>query len=245
MQNAPRTKLGETAGRSLAAAAILLSAQMLPAQEAATAATSSLTLKDIIVRGGDIMYWLILLSLVAVMLIIYYVLTLRRNVLAPTKFVHDAQDAAEAGDIDRLQELASKSDSPAGRIIAAACEAAPQGRGEMEKAMDEEGSRQVALLWGRIQYLMDIGTIAPMVGLLGTVWGMIISFLALDTDLAMVNKVSNLTSGVSQAMFTTLGGLVIGIFSFLAYSFFRGRLNKLTGELEGDCAGILRRVKGK
>ena len=76
-------------------------------------------------------------------------------------------------------------------------------------------------------------------------WGMIISFLALDTDLAMVNKVSNLTSGVSQAMFTTLGGLVIGIFSFLAYSFFRGRLNKLTGELEGDCAGILRRVKGK
>lgn len=226
--------------KKLPSALALLASASIFAQEAAT--TPSLTLKDIIVKGGDIMYVLVALSLVAVMLIVFYCLTLRRNVLAPAKFIRDAQDAAESGDVERLRELTASDSSTASKIIGAACEAYNDGQEAMRSAMEEEGSRQVALLWSRIQYLMDVGTIAPMVGLLGTVWGMMVSFLALDTDLNMVNKVSNLTSGVSQAMFTTFGGLIVGILSIVAYSIFRGHLNKLTGTLESDCAGVLRRL---
>ncbi|MCQ2402905.1 MAG: MotA/TolQ/ExbB proton channel family protein [Lentisphaeria bacterium] len=218
----------------------LAASSALFAQEATA---PSLTLKDIIVKGGDIMYVLVLLSLVAVMLIVFYCLTLRGKVLAPAKFIRAAQDAAEAGDLERLKELSKADSSVAAKIVAAACEAGNDGPDAMRSAMEEEGGRQVALLWSRIQYLMDVGTIAPMFGLLGTVWGMMVSFLALDTDLAMANKVSNLTSGVSQAMFTTFGGLIVGILAIAAYSFFRGHLNRVTGELEAACAGILRRFK--
>lgn len=205
----------------------------------------TLTLRDIIVRGGDIMYLLLLLSIVAVMLIVFYCLTLRRKVLAPAKFLHDAQDAAAAGDSERLQELTAKNSSVAARILKAAFEESARGADAMRAAMEEEGARQVALLWSRLQYLMDVGTIAPMVGLLGTVWGMMVSFLALDTDLAMANKVSNLTSGVSQAMLTTFGGLIVGILAIVAYSIFRGHLNRLTGSLESDCTSVLRRYPTK
>ena len=217
----------------------LIASSALFAQET----TPSLTLKDIILKGGDIMYVLVVLSLIAVMLIVFYCLTLRKKVLAPPKFIHAAQDAAESGDLEQLRELAKADSSVAARIVAAACEAGADGADAMRAAMEEEGGRQVAMLWSRIQYLMDVGTIAPMVGLLGTVWGMMISFLALDTDLAMANKVSNLTSGVSQAMFTTFGGLIVGILAIAAYSFFRGHLNRVIGDLEATCAGILRRFK--
>ncbi|MCQ2397321.1 MAG: MotA/TolQ/ExbB proton channel family protein [Lentisphaeria bacterium] len=230
--------------RILQILAVMASSTLL-AQDAEAAATQALTLKDIIVKGGDIMYVLVALSIVAVMLIVFYCLALRKNVLAPVKFVRAAQDAAEAGDIERLRELANGNSSSAAKIVASACEAYDDGIDAMRNAMEEEGARQVALLWSRIQYLMDVGTISPMVGLLGTVWGMMVSFLALDTDLNMVNKVSNLTSGVSQAMFTTFGGLIVGILSIVAYSIFRGHLNKLTGALEGECAGILRRLRTK
>ena len=230
--------------RFLPILAMAASATLL-AQEAGNATSTALTLKDIIVKGGDIMYVLVALSVVAVMLILFYCLTLRKNVLAPVKFIRAAQDAAETGDIERLRELATANGSIAAKIVSSACEAYDDGPEAMRNAMEEEGARQVALLWSRIQYLMDVGTISPMVGLLGTVWGMMVSFLALDTDLNMVNKGSNLTSGVSQAMFTTFGGLIVGILSIVAYSIFRGHLNKLTGVLEGECAGILRRLRTK
>lgn len=189
------------------------------------------------------MYVLVFLSLVAVMLVLYYCLTLRRGVLAPAKFIRAAQDAAEAGDWEQLQELAAKDGSLAAKAVLAAVQERENGLEGARQAMEEEGARQTSLLWGRLQYLMDVASIAPMVGLLGTVWGMMVSFLALDTQLAMANKVSNLTSGVSQAMFTTFGGLVIAIFSLAAYALFRGRLNRLAAQVEGECKSVLRRFR--
>ena len=216
---------------------------LLPAQDAAQAETAAITAKDLIVKGGDLMYVLVFLSLVAVMLVLYYCLTLRRGVLAPAKFIRAAQDAAEAGDWEQLQELAAKDGSLAAKAVLAAVQERENGLEGARQAMEEEGARQTSLLWGRLQYLMDVASIAPMVGLLGTVWGMMVSFLALDTQLAMANKVSNLTSGVSQAMFTTFGGLVIAILSLAAYALFRGRLNRLAAQVEGECKSVLRRFR--
>ncbi len=216
---------------------------LLPAQDAAQAETAAITAKDLIVKGGDLMYVLVFLSLVAVMLVLYYCLTLRRGVLAPAKFIRAAQDAAEAGDWEQLQELAAKDGSLAAKAVLAAVQERENGLEGARQAMEEEGARQTSLLWGRLQYLMDVASIAPMVGLLGTVWGMMVSFLALDTQLAMANKVSNLTSGVSQAMFTTFGGLVIAIFSLAAYALFRGRLNRLAAQVEEECKSVLRRFR--
>ncbi len=225
-----------------ASLALLASTLLLQAQDAAPQA--SITLKDLLVKGGPIMYILVVLSFVAVGLILYYCFSLRRAVLAPVKYLRKAQDAAESGDLDALEELSRKDGSMAAKVVLASLQArADGGEDAVAPAMEEEGSRQFSLLWNRVQYLLDVSSIAPMVGLLGTVWGMMVSFLALDTELAMANKVSSLTSGLSQAMFTTFGGLIIGIVALAAYSVFRGRLNTLATQLEEDCKSVLRRFK--
>ncbi len=233
--------------KTLAAIAAFAAGTAALAQEGAVQEGASLTLKSIITRGGGIMYVLVALSVVAVMLIIYYLLSLRPSVLCPAKFLHAAQDAASSGDLGGLQELCAKEQSAAGRILLAACARHDAGSAvaadheAMLKALEDEGARQVSGIWGQLQYLMDVGGIAPMVGLLGTVWGMMVSFSGLESGLNMINKADRLASGVSQAMFTTFGGLIIGIASMVAYALFRGRLNRLVGLLETECAGVLRR----
>ena len=227
---------------------IIMAGMMLSAgaQEASTMANApDLTMMDIITKGGGIMYVLVALSMVAVMLIIFYLFTLRKSILCPNKFISQAKEAAERGDVEGMAELAASDMSPAARIVNAALLSLPQGStkvdlGQLQGAMEDEGSRQVALLWAKIQYLMDIGTIAPMIGLLGTVWGMMVSFTGLDAGISLANKSARLTSGVSQAMFTTFGGLIVGILSIAAYSVFRGRINRLTSYLESECAALLR-----
>ena len=233
--------------KTLAAMSAFATGTAAFAQEAASQEAASLTIKSIITRGGGIMYLLVALSVVAVMLIIYYLLSLRPAVLCPAKFLHAAQDAAALGDLNGLQELCAKEQSAAGKILLAACARHDEGSAvaadheAMLKALEDEGARQVSGIWGQLQYLMDVGGIAPMVGLLGTVWGMMVSFSGLESGLNMINKADRLASGVSQAMFTTFGGLIIGIASMVAYALFRGRLNRLVGLLETECAGILRR----
>jgi biopolymer transport protein ExbB len=111
----------------------------------------------------------------------------------------------------------------------------------LRDAMEDEGARQAGILLQRIQYLMDVGIIAPMVGLLGTVWGMMQSFSGLKSGISIVNKADALAAGVSTAMYTTFAGLFVGILAMIAYSVFRGRVNKLIGGIETACNRVLRR----
>jgi len=222
-----------------------MAAGMCQAAETAEGVASSLSMESIIVRGGFLMYVIVLLSFLAVGLIVFYLLSLRAGVLYPKSFITDAQDAAELGDIDTLRELCQENDSPAAKIINAALEQCTDTSSNFDLVyhdMEDEGVRQAGVLWQRIQYLADVGTIAPMVGLLGTVWGMMISFSGMQTGMAIVNKADALASGVSTAMFTTFGGLIVGILAIACHALFRGRINKLLSQMECACGGILRRL---
>ena len=108
----------------------------------------------------------------------------------------------------------------------------------MREIAETEGTRQVSSLNHRITYLADVGTIAPMVGLLGTVSGMIHSFGSLATDVA-TSKPMMLASGVSEALVCTASGLVVGIVAFTGYAYFRGRVQRLNSELEAAATQIL------
>lgn len=206
----------------------------------------ALTVKQILTQGGDIMHVIVGLSLVAVGLIIFYLLTLRPALIFPKHFIMEAQDAAETGDLELLRELCQENASPAAMIINAALEQCVDGQpldyNTARDAMEDEGARQASFLWQRIQYLLDVSVISPMVGLLGTVWGMMVSFSGLESGVSIINKADALASGVAQAMYTTFGGLIVAIFSMTAYAMFRGRINRLIGALEGTCNGVLRRL---
>ena len=203
-----------------------------------------LTLRSIFVKGGWIMYGIAGLSFLAIALAFFYILSMRAEVLFPKRFILEAQDAAENNDIEALKDLCADNSSPSARIIAASLEAIIPGQpvnyDRLRDAMEDEGARQASTLWQRLQYLMDVAVISPMVGLLGTVWGMMISFGGIENGAEFAKKAETLASGISQAMNTTFGGLIVGIFAMALYDILRGRLNKLIGAMESSCGSVLR-----
>ncbi|MGZ5020045.1 MAG: MotA/TolQ/ExbB proton channel family protein, partial [Chthoniobacterales bacterium] len=103
---------------------------------------------------------------------------------------------------------------------------------------ETEGTRVASALNNRVIYLADIGMIAPLLGLLGTVLGIIRSFGALGADIGSARYVQ-LSNGVSEALINTSAGLAIGIPAMIFYAFFRGRSQRLISELESAVTHVL------
>ncbi len=213
---------------------------------AGEAAPRTITLAEIIQKGGMPMLVIAALSIVAFFLILYYFLTIRGGALYPKTFLRRAEDAAAAGDADALRTLCAENDSAAAHILGAAAEHVigdtAASYSAVRDAVEDEGARQASILWQRIQYLMDVAVVAPMVGLLGTVLGMMKAFAGLDVGVSIANKADFLAQGIGQAMYTTAGGLVVGIGSMVVYALFRGWVNRHIGQLELACARVIRRL---
>ncbi len=207
---------------------------------------STMTLAAIFRKGGWIMYVIAALSFLSIALAIFYFLTMRSSLLFPRNFILEAQDAAEGNDFETLKSLCDSSQTPAARIIAAALGQIVPGKplnyDRLRSAMEDEGGRQASFLWQRLQYLMDVAVISPMVGLLGTVWGMMISFGGIENGAEFAKKAETLASGISQAMYTTFGGLIVGIFAMALYDILRGHLNRLVSSMESACGSVLARL---
>jgi biopolymer transport protein ExbB len=212
---------------------------------AADQAMRAVPAREIFDKGGIAMKAIAGLSVVSVFLTFFYAFTMRPATLFPKRFMRDAEDAAEEGDLEALRALCANNESPAARIIESAAEVlAGDSRVDymvVRDALEDEGVRQAGALWQRIQYLQDIAVISPMLGLLGTVLGMMHSFAGLQAGVAFANKADALAAGVAEALYTTAGGLVVGILSMAIYAFFRGQVNRLVGGLENACNRVLRR----
>lgn len=209
----------------------------LAAQETATGRPPLMVFID---RGGPVMYVLIFLSFVSFCLVFYYLLSLRVVAIAPPKFIQQAEEALAKKDYEMLSGVCSDNDSPASKIISAGAEIFIKSKNNysmIRDAVEDEGARQANQLWHRIQPLQDIAVVAPMVGLLGTVIGMINSFMSLTEELG-TPRPTVIASGVSMALITTAAGLIIGITAMILYSFFRSRINKLLTVLENSCNKI-------
>jgi len=109
---------------------------------------------------------------------------------------------------------------------------------QVREIAETEGTRVAASLNNRVIYLADIGMIAPLLGLLGTVFGIIASFGALGADVGSARYVA-LSRGISQALVNTATGLAIGIPAMVFYAFFRGKAQKLISELESATTHVL------
>ena len=239
MNRRARTVLGFVA----AAAALLPS--LAKAAAAEPQAQQWDTFDGIMTAGGrPCMSVLLAMSVLAIFLLVYYSLTMRPRVLYPPAFVRDLERIAAEGDVESMRILCREYDCAASRIIAAALDflASQKTRDAraVSDALEEEGGRQASLLWQRAQYLLDIAILAPMVGLLGTVLGMLRAFAGMQADIGTVVIPTSLSSGVAMALVATAGGLFVGIPAMMFYAFFRNRVMWLAGELEVVCGRIVR-----
>ncbi|MDE0858681.1 MAG: MotA/TolQ/ExbB proton channel family protein [Akkermansiaceae bacterium] len=200
-------------------------------------------------KGGYTMFALGALSVFTFVLILLYFLTLRRSSVVTNKFMNTAEAMIRKRDYLGLITYCQRRGEAVARITQKTLDfltrnptATPSDIREIAEA---EGSRQGGILTQRISYLADIGGIAPMVGLLGTVIGMIKSFIEIAEGKNEGLKQLQLAEGIWEALITTAVGLIISIFAMVFYSYFRGRVQRHIAELEAAGTHILALVGGQ
>ena len=205
-------------------------------------APAKTTLWQIALSGGYVMIPLAALSVLAVMLILVYLVTLRRGAVATSRFMQTAEALIRKKDYLGLLAISNRHNAAVARIVQRTLDVLTQNPratlAEAREIAQAEGNRLAGALNQQITYLADIGTIAPMLGLFGTVLGMIKSFTAVASDIA-ASRPMLLAQGVSEALVTTAAGLLVGIPAMAAYSFFRGRVQARISDLEAATTQLI------
>lgn len=184
--------------------------------------------------GGAIGYIIMALSIVALSLIVMHFVQIRRSTLLPSEQLAVLESLLAGGKVQDALEYCvdPANDSYLTRILAGGLlryQRSAFGPFELKNALEEAGEDQSARLYRSTDALGVIGTIAPLLGLLGTVWGMVGAFKTLGT-----NSDSDLASNISIALVTTLLGLALAIPCVALFSFFRNRIDGLSSETAGE-----------
>jgi len=201
-------------------------------------AEQGLSLLNIIKLGGPLMYVLFALSIAMVAMVTYFFLALSPGNIMPPLFLRRIQQVIRDKKIDEARMLCSQNRNVVSQIIRSGLDSVQKGPRGVLEAMNSEGSRRASSLWQKINFLSDIAVISPMVGLLGTVIGMFQAFMSVSSSGITQGKINPayLTSGVAQAVVTTIAGLVIGILATMAYAYFRGVVQRIVINLEAVCS---------
>jgi biopolymer transport protein ExbB len=203
-----------------------------------SALTEEVTLFKMIQWGGVILWVLIAMGFAALVMSIYFLLTVTPKREVPPNLAHRLVNQIRAGDLRGAYQLCEGRDEMLANVIRAGLRMSGHDRYVIQDAMESEGERGVMTLWQKIFYLNNIGVVAPLVGLLGTVWGMVLAFASIASDNAQVKSMA-VASAVSKAMICTVGGLVVAIPSLAVYYFLRGRVVKIIAAVEAQASEVV------
>lgn len=198
---------------------------------------------EIVVAGGWLMVPIILCSIAALAIIGERFWSLRQDKVAPKNLVAQVWHWRKNGQLTPERVLALRNGSPLGRVLAAGLLNMAHSREVMKESLEETG-RQVVLELER--YLNTLGTIAsisPLLGLLGTVLGMIKVFTAITTH--GVGNPGVLAGGISEALITTAAGLTVAIPSLMFYRYFRGKVDALVLKMEEEALKLVEVIHGE
>lgn len=189
---------------------------------------------DFVIKGGPMMIPIGLCSLVALTVIIERVVSLRRRTVIPPKFMGGLRDILNNGDNDREEvlEYCRENDSPIARLFAAGIKRLGMSVELVEKYIQEAGQREVLKLRRYLRVLSVIASIAPLMGLLGTIFGMITAFQTVAMSAESLGKAELLAKGIYQAMITTAAGLMVAIPVLIAYHWICAKVDRLVTEMD-------------
>jgi len=197
-----------------------------------------------ILAGGPIGFVILFLSFVSLALIIEHVVNIKRDKIVPPQLIDEIEGMFENEEYQEALELCEAEPNFLTNVLAAALPKINAGFETMKGAMDDVGEEEAIKLQQKIGYLSLIGNIAPMLGLFGTVTGMISAFQTIASKGASVTP-ADLAGGISQALVTTFLGLFVAIPSMIAYFFFRNRVVRITLEIGAIADDLVERFRGK
>jgi biopolymer transport protein ExbB len=203
------------------------------------------TLLQLLKSGGWVMIPLILASLVTVALVFACLFSLRRGTIVTRRFMETAEALLRKRDYLGLIAVSNRHPEAVARITSRTLDFATKNPTAPPEAIREvaetEGSRVASSLNHRIVYLADIATLSPMLGLLGTVVGIINSFGVLASNTTQPRPIL-LAHGVSEALVATAAGLVVGIVAMVFYSIFRGKVASMISDLEAATSHVVNMI---
>ncbi len=181
-------------------------------------------------KGGYTMIPIGLCSIIVLAVVMERFISLRRKNILPDDLVNATERYLRRGDYEETVRICERFNVPFAHVIRAALARRHLGIGEMERAMVGTGQHQATVLSRNLRTLGVIANLAPMLGLFGTVVGMIRAFEVISQF--GTGNPSLVAEGISEALITTAAGLIIGIPSLAAYHFFRSRGDRFLFEIE-------------
>src|SRR5918992_2901093 len=188
-------------------------------------------------RGGPVMYPILVCSIIGLAVFLERLAFLRRKHLLPQRFVRSVRLAWQQREFDTAWRLCQQQDVPLARILRAGLLKVKAGPQEVERAIEVSGSHEAGVLEANLRFLGAISNIAPMLGFLGTVTGLITAFNVIAVQGTGDPKL--MADGVSEALITSEFGLFVGIPALGAYHYLRGKVDRLLHEMEAVTIDLL------
>jgi len=197
-----------------------------------------------ITAGGAIGFVFLFCSFISLALIIEHIVNIKRDKIVPPQLIDEIEGMFENEEYQEALELCEAEPNFLTNVLAAGLPKINAGFDTMKAAMVEAGDEEAIKLQQKIGYLSLIGNIAPMMGLFGTVSGMIEAFQTIAAKGASVTP-ADLASGISKALVTTFLGLFVAIPTMIAYFFFRNKVVRVTLEIGAIADELVERFRGK
>jgi biopolymer transport protein ExbB len=220
--------------------------QSVPAAMDAASAISTTDLGKIVHDAGPLMYAILLCSFLLVAFLLERTVSLRRRRVIPKPFVTRFLQQLREGQLDRQQalDLCEENGSPVARVFAGAVRKWGRPGVEVEQGVIDAGERVTNGLRRYLRVFYGVATVGPLLGLMGTVLGMIQTFNAIATGDA-VGKSEMLAGGIAKALLNTAGGLAVAIPASVCYVFFASRVDRLVVEIDKQAQEVVNEISAE
>jgi biopolymer transport protein ExbB len=180
--------------------------------------------------SGPIGLFLLCLSIYFTAMVIRLFMEMRVSEAVPTTLVEKLEAAIKERKFQEAYDACRDNDSFLARLVRTGVANLPNGRPEAKEAMSDVSEELVTGMEARISYLAIIGTLGPMIGLVGTIWGMIMSFQTIATAAGSQPRPEKVAEGISTALFITLEGVSLSVPAIFFFAFFRNRIAMIAME---------------
>ncbi len=196
---------------------------------------------DIINKGGPVMIPIILCSIFALAIILERVISIYQSRIDTSKFMDEITAALKRNRISDALEICEQTQGPIAQILKAGISRHDRSRQEIREAIEDAGLHEVPKLERNLSALATIAHISPLLGLLGTVTGMVSTFQIIQQRTQAMSPVdpSILSKGIWEALITTVAGLIVAIPSFVAYNYLVAKVENLVVEMEISATDLL------
>jgi len=197
---------------------------------------------DLFLRGGVLMWPILLISLLGAVVIVARFLVLRRSRVDAGQFMLKLRSVLQKGDLMAAGNFCSKTPAPLSNILKKGLVAYPEGHERVREAIENAGKEEAFKLEERLGILANIAGIAPLLGFLGTVTGMIGAFRTIEA-LSGTAAPADLAGGIWESLLTTAFGLIVGIPAYGFYNYFVSTVKRNVFEMESSSEEFLDLVR--